>query len=157
MRETNSSRLVSTRVPSNSHASDSSENQMDLSRSSKILREQGGAKSAQFSLKATRRFEEMITGYSRQLRKEAIRLSKCHQSEQVSKVDVDRAAQNLMKSASSRFYSHMGALGGILFGIGGSGILATITDGSFSSGGLVITFACSVLGAALMAAQFAKD
>lgn len=110
-----------------------------------------------FSMKASKRLSEKIHEYSDQLTTESARVSRWHQSEQVSTADVDHAADYLFANRSRKPYRHMGTVGGILLGTGGSNVLAMITTHQYTLSGIIVTLVLTSVGTFLIAAHMLKD
>jgi len=110
-----------------------------------------------FTPRAFDNLKDKITEYSVLLITEAVKIAKRHNSEMVSSTQVEHASEYLISSPSRKFYRHMGALGGVFLGVGGSSFVSMFTINQFTQNGVAITFVATLLGGVLTTVHVVKD
>lgn len=110
-----------------------------------------------FSDQAYSTLRTKIAEYASDLAKGAIEIAKYHQADNVSAVHVEHASSHLVSCTKSRFFKHLGIVGGILLGAALSNVLAMTLVTQLSTFGIVITIIMGIVGAFMVALHIAKD
>jgi len=116
----------------------------------------GQHKSGSFSGGAYKFLGKMSRGFFNRLRQEAIWEARRHNADIVSEYDVKCASQRLLDRSKGRFSEFAKALGGILLGAFASNLLGLTDQPAFSTS-LLLTIACGVCGASILAALLFRN
>jgi len=110
-----------------------------------------------FSAKGFERLREKINEYIIQLVTESVKVTKAREADSISPSYVDHASKYLISGRGSKLYKLVGIIGGVLFGIGTTNVVRMILDNQYSTRGIIVSFACTVVGALTISLQVAKD
>ena len=112
-----------------------------------------------FTSGAFRALTEIIDEFIGDLVDESYRIARRRKSEDVVSInDVQQAGEHLISTRPRRLFRHMGTVGGSLFGVSLSNILAMAQTGdSFPILGTLVSIGIGLVGTFLMAIHMAKD
>lgn len=110
-----------------------------------------------FSSEGFERLKQRIADYIGDLTGESVRVARRHQSDSVSPAYVDRAAEHLASGKSARWQKIIEGLGAIVLGIGLATAGSMIQLRDFSTGGVLISVVCIVLGMPAFMFHIMKD
>jgi hypothetical protein len=110
-----------------------------------------------FSVGGFNRLKQKIDEYIVQLVTESVRVSKAREADSISSSYVDHASRYLISGRGSKLSKLVGIFGGVLFGVGTTTVVRMILDNSYSTRGIIIAFACTVVGALTISLQATRD
>ena len=116
-----------------------------------------GVNPVPFSPVAFDRFKGKVVQYIAELYEQSIKISHRHGTDSVSASHVERAAESLVAVGTSVIARHVGTLGGLLAGLGGSQFVSMLSANTYTAEGVAISVVCGALGCAGMAWHFAKE
>ena len=110
----------------------------------------GGDPLKGFNDDARRRYEMEVSSFAADLRRQSLVHKRSHGGDNVSSRNVISAAHFLRSHRSSGFLRHLGAIGGVLIGLGIQALASMISDGVYTTGGVLWGAGTAVVGAALL-------
>jgi len=110
-----------------------------------------------FSPAAFDRFKGKVVQYIAALYEESIKISRRLDADAVSASHVEKASDALVSLRSALVARHVGMLGGLLVGVGGSQLTSMVAANTFTSGGVLLAVTCGCVGFAGLAWHFAKE
>lgn len=110
-----------------------------------------------YSPAAFERFKGKVVQYIADLYEESIKVSRRHEADSVSASHVEKASEALGSANTPVMARHVGTIGGLIAGIGGSQLASMLAANAFPAAGVIIAAVCSAVGFAGMAWHFAKE
>lgn|GEM_PF-1117699 len=110
-----------------------------------------------FSSPAYEVLRKTIAEYVSDLVTESARIALRSRADDISAAHVERAAEHLTSASRSRFYKHVGTLGGVFLGGALSNILTMTLENRYEAAGILITTGVAIVGTAMIAAHIFSD
>ncbi|HEV7238330.1 MAG TPA: hypothetical protein VGQ36_03750 [Thermoanaerobaculia bacterium] len=110
-----------------------------------------------FSAAAFERFKGKVVQYIADLYEESIKVSRRYEADSVSASHVEKASEALVAASTPVIARHVGTIGGLVAGIGGSQLASMLASNAFPAVGVLISAVCSAIGFAGIAWHFAKE
>ncbi|HZM76949.1 MAG TPA: hypothetical protein VFC19_14535 [Candidatus Limnocylindrales bacterium] len=110
----------------------------------------GGDPLRDFSDSARRRYELEVGSFAADLRKQSLAHKRFHDGDDVSSRDVVSAAHFLRSYRSHGLLRYLGAIGGVLFGLGAQTLGSMVDKGVYTTGGVLWGVGTTVVGVVLV-------
>lgn len=110
-----------------------------------------------FSPAAFSVFKGKIAEYIAEVARESATLARRSQVDIISVRDVEEACERLTTSPRNRLYRHLGTVGGLALGTGGSALASMVIAGQYPPWGVVLTVLFVSAGCLLLGMHFRND
>jgi len=116
----------------------------------------GGDPLKSFSDDARKRYEMEVSSFAADLRRQSLEHKRSHGGDNVSGRNVISAVRFLRSHRSDGILRHLGAVGGVLIGLGAQALAGMVGDGVYTTGGVLWGAGTAVLGAGLLVWHLAR-